>query len=132
MRSRAFHDAESVSVLVVDDDDAIRETLREILQDEGYTVATAANGADALRILKGLLPKLIVLDLNMPHLSGDEFRLVQRLEPALRGIPTVVLSAVDRMRERAAELEADAYLAKPVKLHDLLTIVARFCGGAPA
>jgi CheY-like chemotaxis protein len=117
----------SVSVLVIDDDCAIRETLSEILRDEGYTVATAGNGADALQVLKHVRPRLIVLDLNMPVMSGGEFRLVQRLDPSLRTIPTVVLTATDRVRERVAELDVDAYLAKPIKLGELFTVVERFC-----
>lgn len=125
---------QTVSVLVVDDDQAIRESLGELLRHEGYTVATASNGAEGLSALKRFRPKLVVLDLNMPVISGDEFRLVQRLDPDLRRIPMVVLSAVDRVRERAADMEADAWLAKPVKVGDLLGVVERFCGapGPPA
>jgi CheY-like chemotaxis protein len=130
MESGLLTAADSVSVLVVDDDRAIRETVQEVLQDEGYSVVTAADGADGLRVLKALRPKLIVLDLNMPVLSGGEFRLVQRLDPSLCDIPTVVFTAGDRARERAVELEADGYLAKPIKLADLLAVVQRFCGTA--
>jgi CheY-like chemotaxis protein len=61
-------------------------------------------------------------------LSGGEFRLVQRLDPDLRRIPTVVLTAVDRIGELAAELEADLCLAKPLKLGELLDAVERYCG----
>jgi CheY-like chemotaxis protein len=113
---------------VVDDDFAIREALGEILHDEGYTVATAANGAEALQILKHQRPEMILLDLNMPVMSGADFRLVQRLDPALRSIPTVVLSAAGRLRERTIDFEADACLKKPVRLADLLATVERFCG----
>src|SRR4051794_16166586 len=97
----------SLSVLVVDDDRPIRDTLREILQDEGYIVSTAGNGAEALEILKHRRPRVILLDLNMPTMNGGEFRLVQRFDPALRRIPTVVFTAADRMSERVAELEPD-------------------------
>jgi CheY-like chemotaxis protein len=128
MESGQLAYAESVSVLIVDDDGAIRETVQEILQDEGYTVAIAANGADGLRVLEAVRPKLIVLDLNMPVLSGGEFRRVQRLDPSLRGIPTVVFTAAGRARESAVDLEADGYLAKPITLADLLAVVQRFCG----
>jgi CheY-like chemotaxis protein len=128
MRPGSGRGVPPVSVLVVEDDRAIREILCEILQDEGYTVATACNGAEALQLLKRLRPDLIVLDLNMPVMNGGDFRLVQRLDPAFRNIPTVVLSAVDRLQEHAAEIEAVLCLAKPVKLRELLAAVERFCG----
>ncbi len=123
---------DSTSVLVVDDDQAIQDTLREILQDEGYRVQTAGNGVEALRVLRRVRPSLIVLDLNMPILSGDEFRVVQCLDPALRDIPTVVLSAVDRLDARTPGLGVEVCLAKPIKLGDLLAVVKRFCGPAGA
>jgi CheY-like chemotaxis protein len=130
MRPHPVDGLEPVSILVVDDDQAIRESIAEILEDEGYNVVTAGDGAQALQLLKRLRPKLIILDLNMPVLSGDEFRLVQRLDPDLRRIPTVVLSAVDRMPERASELQAAACIAKPIKLPDLLAVAEQFCGTA--
>src|SRR5579862_4027549 len=94
MQPRFLTDIEdSLSILVVDDDRSIRQTLCEILQDEGYTVSTARNGAEALEILKHRRPRLILLDLNMPVMNGGDFRLVQRFDPVLRRIPTVVLTA---------------------------------------
>jgi CheY-like chemotaxis protein len=92
------------SVLVVDDDRDIRDALQEILTGEGYTALAAANGAEALQLLKRFRPQVILLDLNMPVMDGGDFRLVQRLDPLLRQIPIVVLTAVDRMSERTADL----------------------------
>jgi CheY-like chemotaxis protein len=117
--------APSVSVLLVDDDLSIREVLVEILEDQGFSVATASNGAEALTLLGGIRPDLILLDLNMPVMNGSEFRKAQRSDPSLREIPTVVMSAVDRMPDQIADLAVSETLAKPVPLHDLLAVVER-------
>lgn len=118
---------EPAAVMVVDDDLDIREIVAEVLSDAGYSVVTAAHGADALELLKSVTPKLILLDLNMPVMDGFDFRRAQQADPALAKIPTVVMSAVHRMKERVLELGVDATLEKPVVLRDLLAVVARYC-----
>jgi phosphoenolpyruvate-protein kinase (PTS system EI component) len=115
----------AVSVLVVDDDREVRETVTEVLTDEGYTVAAVADGAAALGLLRTVTPEVILLDLNMPTMNGAAFRRAQRLDPALAAIPTVVMTAVDRMKDHLPELVTDA-LVKPVKLSDLLAVVSRY------
>ncbi|MBC7545053.1 MAG: response regulator, partial [Candidatus Sericytochromatia bacterium] len=80
-------------ILIVEDDIDIRETLAEILADEGYSVASAANGLDAISYLQTeAMPCVILLDLMMPVMSGWEFRAKQQQDPTLAGIPVVVLS----------------------------------------
>ena len=123
---------ELVSVLVIDDDDDIRDTLSEIMQDLGYSVATAGNGADALIKLRGLKPQLILLDLSMPIMDGHEFRAEQVRDPALAEIPTVVMTAADRAREKTAAMKPSDVLAKPVKLDVLLQQLRRYCGASSA
>jgi CheY-like chemotaxis protein len=116
------------TVLIVDDDDTLRETLGMILQDEGYTVDMAANGQEALTHLRSApAPCLILLDLMMPVMSGWEFRVRQRQDPALASIPVVVVSAVANNVERMDALEATAYFRKPVDLDALLAMVASHC-----
>lgn len=117
----------SVSVLVVEDDDDIRETLAEVLTEDGYTVETARNGVQALAALKTVEPKVILLDLSMPVMNGREFREAQRRDPALLRIPTVVLTAVDRIRQEVSDLEVDGAIAKPIDLSQLLSVVERYC-----
>jgi CheY-like chemotaxis protein len=115
-----------VSVLVVDDDVDIRETVIEVLADAGYEVASAGNGAEALDALRTVSPDLILLDLSMPVMSGEQFRTRQLREPKLAGIPVVVMSAAARLEEKTAGMKASALLAKPVKLSDLLAAVGQF------
>jgi CheY-like chemotaxis protein len=117
-------------ILVVDDDAAIREALTAVLEDEGYAVRTAANGRDALQLLRagGPRPALILLDLTMPVMSGGEFREEQRRDPALAQIPVVVLSADRSVQAKAAAVQAQGYLAKPVEIDVLLETVSRYAG----
>jgi len=116
----------SVSVLIVDDDADNREVLGEVLSDAGYSVVFARDGAEALALLRGLRPDVILLDLNMPIMDGLEFRAAQRRDPALAPIPTVVMTALDHFREWMGELAPTEMVAKPLKLAQLLSIVRRY------
>ncbi len=117
-------------ILVVDDDPDIRETIREVLREEGYAVATAKDGRDALRYLEAAsarnaaLPGLILLDLMMPNMTGEQFQEAKRAHPELVAIPVVILSASGSAAEAQA-LGAREVLGKPVPLVDLLHVVAR-------
>src|SRR5690348_1604555 len=91
------------SVLIVDDDLDIRETLSEALAATGFDVATAVNGLDALGVLRGSgdRPSVILLDLMMPIMNGYEFLERRNLDPALASIPVAIATAdrgVDRER----------------------------------
>src|SRR5690349_16993945 len=89
-------------VLVVDDDADIRETVSLILEDEGYEVQSAQDGAAALGVLRaGPLPDVILLDLMMPVMNGWQFREQQTRDPRLAAIPVVVLSADSSLRDKA-------------------------------
>jgi CheY-like chemotaxis protein len=115
-------------VLVVEDDRDIRETLVEILQDEGYRVASAANGRAALEMLRRDGPtNLILLDLMMPVMNGWEFRGEQQQDPTLAQIPIVVLSGDRNVVQKAASLNPAACLDKPIDIDRLLETVARYC-----
>ena len=116
------------TVLIVEDDQDVSETLALVLGDEGYATALAVNGVEALELLRGGLgPCLIVLDLMMPVIDGYEFRAEQRRDPKLAAIPTVILSAAQGLSAEAKKLGVDEYLAKPVKLAALLEVVKRRC-----
>ena len=116
---RPFLDAMRTGVLVVDDDDAIREIIAEVLRDEGYLVVCAANGEQALvELNKGHHPDLVLLDLMMPVMSGWE--LLEHIQEAheLSRIPVVVVSAMNAPGVRE-------HLAKPIDLNRLLDTVGR-------
>lgn len=116
-------------VMVVDDDREIRDVLRRLLQFEGYEVASAANGREAMASLRRAGDScLILLDLMMPVMNGWEFLTEQRQDPELASIPVVVISAIGNAREKAASLEAADYLDKPLDYDELLEAVNRHCG----
>ena len=118
-----------MSILIVDDDPAIRTMLVDLLEDEGHVVSSAANGQEALTYLQRAAnrPQLILLDLMMPLMDGWQFRTLQRQDPELAPIPVIVLSAGENLKRAAATLAADAYFAKPVDFDALLRTVALFC-----
>lgn len=108
-------------VLVVDDDPDIRETLRDVIEAEGHTVVTAANGRAALEaLIMGLRPSLIVLDLMMPSLSGWDVLDALRGDRALADIPVAVMSAGGA---RTPPSGATCFLQKPIDLDALLDVV---------
>ncbi len=112
-------------ILVVDDDEGLRESLCEILNEEGYRTVAAADGAQALAWLRSseAAPRLILLDLMMPVMNGWQFRERQRDDPRLSKIPVVVLTAAGATR---GTVDADAMMAKPVRLDDLLALVGQY------
>ena len=108
-------------LLIVDDEVAILEALTDILSVEGYEVATAANGAEGLKQVHENRPDLILLDLMMPVMDGQEMLRRMKEDPGLRAIPVVVMSAG---RVTKAELQGSRFLAKPFELDDLLDTVS--------
>lgn len=109
-------------ILVIDDDDDVRETVVEALQDEGFAARGAPGGAAALELIRRaeVKPAVIFLDLMMPGMSGIEFRAEQLKHAELAAIPVVLLSASANIGAVAAELGARAFLKKPVRLEALL------------
>jgi CheY-like chemotaxis protein len=115
----------SKRVLVVDDDDAIRLTVADALQDEGYQVITATNGQEALAQVESGPPDAIVLDLMMPIMDGWGFLEACRTRELCQGIPVLVMSAYRRLTETAPDLKVRACIAKPFELDVLLGAVER-------
>jgi CheY-like chemotaxis protein len=117
---------ETKPVLVVDDDPDIREMLRFVLETAGYSVYLAENGKEALELLLRTEPPpgLILLDLMMPIMSGDEMLLALRAIHSLRAIPVTIVTASVTAMPR----EASGLLRKPVDLDALLDVVTRSCG----
>ena len=108
------------SILVVDDSADLRETLAEILHEQGYRVRTAAHGQDALTQLRnGPLPSLILMDLVMPVMDGWELRRHLRQDPRLAPVPVVVISGSEGLES----VDAVAHLRKPFPISDLLSVV---------
>ena len=115
-------------ILVVDDDPDILQTLALCLSTEGYRVMMASNGQEALGVLAKERPACILLDLMMPVMDGWQF--VAELERrGLRSSPLLILSADRSVQGHAMKLRADAFLAKPFDLDELLGKVHQLTGG---
>ena len=110
------------SVLVVDDDPAIRDVLSNVLIDDGWRVATAADGKAALEAIEHERPTAMVLDLMMPHLDGFEVLQTVRAQPATRDLPVVVVTAkelTDEDRQRLARSAERVLLKQALRVEDL-------------
>ncbi len=109
-------------VMVVEDDEDIRELVVQVISDLGFESVGFADGSAALAALRrpGALPSVILLDLEMPGMTGWEFRREQLADPLLAGIPVVVASGAN-----PASIEANAYLAKPYGTAELCQVLAR-------
>lgn len=116
-------------ILIVDDDFAIRESLAELLAEEGYLSVAAANGRDALAKLDedGPWPCLIVLDLMMPVMNGESFRELQLRIPELARIPTIVVTADDRVASRTEPMKVEGALQKPIDIQRFIDAVRDRC-----
>jgi len=115
-------------LLLVEDDDDVRDAMAASLRDEGYVVAEAENGRLALEWLqRNGNPCLVLLDLWMPVMSGMELREKMVQDPRLAALPLVIVSAAGDGKARAEEMGAIGFLRKPLDLQDLLATVQRFC-----
>jgi len=113
-------------VLVVDDDRDIRDSLVELIEDQGYRAIGAGNGVEALEVLRTCAapPCLILLDLMMPLMDGREFREHQVGNPAWRDIPVIVVSAYNDVEDQARALGVD-HMRKPLAMRPLIEAVER-------
>ena len=116
-------------VLVVEDDRAVRESLRRSLEFNGYQVSTASDGAEALAGISGINPDAVVMDVMMPRLDGLET--TRALRKVGNSVPILVLTARDAVGDRVEGLDAgaDDYLTKPFALEELLARCVRCCAG---
>ena len=121
--------ARHLRILLVEDDDDIREAMALLLESEGYDVVQATDGEDALRKLRAASRSfgLVLLDLFMPVKNGWEFRAEQMADPEIAAVPAVVVSADRNARDGAAVLGAVDYLVKPIDFDRLLGTIAAWC-----
>ena len=115
------------NILLVEDNADAREALALLLENHGYTVRSAANGAEALEEAQRQPPDLVITDIEMPVLSGFDVVAQFRSQPELAGIPVIVVSGHNDVRDRIAgfDLGADDFLPKPVHVDELLARVRR-------
>ncbi len=122
----AAEQTDEPQVLIIEDDDSAREALSDCLEMEGIHVAAALNGKEALDYLRGAhTPKVILLDLYMPVMTGWEFREAQKKDAAIADIPVVVVTAFGSGMTK--QIDADVIMHKPLDLDRLLTVIREYC-----
>ena len=126
------------NILIVEDDADTREMIASLLSTEGFYAIGAEDGLEALHLLRTVrrrapdIPCLVLLDLKMPRLSGNEFRRAQLGDPTVSSVPVAVMSGAADIEQRAQALGAVATVAKPIDVNVLLDVVRRYCAPASA
>jgi CheY-like chemotaxis protein len=118
------------TILVVEDDESIREYVKELLELEGFTVTAASNGEEGLRALRRSepLPSLILLDVMMPVKDGFQFREEIAEDPVLGAIPVVIMTADGHIDLKRQKIGAKEAVRKPFNIDQFIEVVKRNCG----
>lgn len=118
----------SRTILIVEDDQFIREAISDLLEMEGYNVLAAPNGQAGIDLMRASSapPALVLLDLMMPVMDGFGFREEQLRDERLSATPVVIMSADGNVLEKSQRAKASAYLKKPVSLDDVVETVRKF------
>jgi two-component system, cell cycle response regulator DivK len=112
-------------ILVVEDNDLNRKLFGDVLKSQGYVVEPVADGLEALDKARSFVPNLIIMDIQLPNVSGLDLIEAAKADPVLRSIPVLAVTAYAGKgdEERIRETGADAYLAKPVSIGPFMTAV---------
>ena len=110
------------SVLIVEDETELRDSLREVMEDEGYQVLVAADGREALEHLSSMRPSVVILDLIMPVMSGSEVYDAMQADPALADIPVIISTSDPSQSPSGVPI-----MKKPVNIRRLIELVAQLC-----
>ena len=114
------------SILIVDDDLVNLTILKSIITKAGYSVLTAENGADALKIARALSPDLVILDIMMPDMDGTEVAAALKQNPRTRRIPIIFLSSLISAEEERSNIDLISYLSKPYNREKLLNEIGKY------
>lgn len=115
------------TILIVDDNDDIREALTLLVSKQGYAVETARTGQEALAAMRRAKPCIVLLDLDMPDMTGHEIRLEQLADEEIGHVPVVLFSASADFERAAIEMGAAAYASKPAEFAPLMELIRKHC-----
>jgi len=118
------------TILVVDDEYAMRELLVLHLRNAGYAVAAAEDAIEAAHLIVRDRPDLVIIDVYMPYVNGYEFVAALKSDPETRHVPVVFATSADDVDDYAIKLGAAAYLRKPFRANQLLEVVRLFTPAA--
>ena len=118
------------TVLIVEDNELNMKLFRDLLQANGYQTSCATNGYEALDLVRSLRPDLVLMDIQLPQVSGLEVTRWIKDDPELRSIPVVAVTAFAMKgdEERIREGGCEAYLSKPISVGKFIETVRRFIG----
>ncbi|MGE5271750.1 MAG: response regulator [Thiohalocapsa sp.] len=124
----------AAKILIVEDNELNMKLLHDVLEVHGYATITAREGHTALALARDMQPQLILMDLQLPDISGLEAVRRLKSDPATSAIPVVAVTAFAMVgaAEKALAGGCDGYVAKPIQLRDFLDLVKRFVGTAGA
>ena len=119
-------------ILVVDDNPANLKLMEFLLDGEGYEIRTAGDAEEALSVLQDFQPRLILMDLQLPGMSGLDLTRRLKAEPATQGVVILALTAFAMKgdEQRALDAGCDGYVAKPIDVETLPALIARYLAGA--
>ena len=115
----------SKKILICDDDEGILDVLGLILEETGHTIISEINSLNVKTVIEKQLPDLIILDLWMPVLSGDQILQMIRTNPSYKHLPVIIISASRDGEQIATSLDANAFIAKPFDYDHLLEVVEK-------
>jgi len=121
-------------ILIVEDNEKNMKLVRDVLQVKGYETLEAGTGEDGLKIARARMPDLILMDIQLPGISGIEAIKALRADPATAGIPVIAITASVMQQDRQQIVNAgfNAFIEKPVNLRNLLDTVQQAIGGKKA
>ncbi len=118
------------TVLIVEDNELNMKLFNDLLEASGYNTVRAVDGRTALELAKEHHPELILMDIQLPDISGIEVTKIIKMDDSLKEIPIIVVTAfaLSGDKKRIREGGCDGYIAKPISVHNFLETVARFIG----
>jgi CheY-like chemotaxis protein len=114
---------ENKKILICDDDEGILDMLELILEDTPYQIIAEQNSLNVLSLVEKLSPDLVLLDLWMPILSGDQVLKAIRSDPFTKDVPVIIISASRESEQIARTAGASAFIAKPFDFNELVTVI---------
>lgn len=120
----------SKKILIVDDEQDIVETLKFILEAQGYTCFCAYNGEDGLNQAKEIMPDLIILDVMMPKINGYKISRLLKYDNKYKNIPIIMVTARSQEQDKliGEETGVNEYISKPFELDEILAVVKKYLG----